>query len=561
MKLKKTLTGALLAIYCSTSFLWAGQIELLSGKIKLNPADTYAVPLELSFTYDANNRVKQTDANAIVDDVIFQLLGGAIPVGTKVLLGKYEYEYDAGGNISDFTVWGTNNIGDALFLYSKESFTYNALGLVATKTEYYEDLQNPGEFKKNVMWEYEYDTYGNLLGYTYSGYVNDAWIYDHKEEMVIDAGDGTIWTSNRSLYENDNWNVTSSKYLKVTLNAENLIGEKITYEDAARTRPLNKYEYKYDADGKVISLKYYQYDDTKQDLVLMYKTDIFVVPEELGLPQLLHDAFMGEYGKFNFITWYDADGNVYSETGYRISFTTNPDGSFKSGVITYINKDEENDISETIGEGDFTYDEPCNCTPDPQCTDLYCPTSIPEMTVGTAVSHTITLNVPEQYTYSEMTVNLVKIALPETIANVPAGLNWCVSATELLPDNSYCAYLWGTPEQADTYTITMDLEITVNTIFGNIAIPYPVEFTFTVHNAGTDIGNIHSDETGIYPNPATDVVHVKGDVSSVTVYTINGTLLYQGTGKNIDVSSFPAGVYPVKLTTDSGTVVHRLIKR
>ena len=74
-------------------------------------------------------------------------------------------------------------------------------------------------------------------------------------------------------------------------------------------------------------------------------------------------------------------------------------------------------------------------------------------------------------------------------------------------------------------------------------------------------------KTGIYPNPATDVLTIQADNTEYTTYTISnniGQVLLQSdlahTQTAVDVKSLPAGMYYVTLKGDNGSVVKKFVK-
>jgi hypothetical protein len=86
--------------------------------------------------------------------------------------------------------------------------------------------------------------------------------------------------------------------------------------------------------------------------------------------------------------------------------------------------------------------------------------------------------------------------------------------------------------------------------------------TVALRTGSTGVANI--DETGvrIYPNPAKDVVHIKGTkATGYSVVSTTGQTVQQGTIENelISIEQLPAGIYILKL--DSSTRVYRLIKQ
>ncbi len=69
----------------------------------------------------------------------------------------------------------------------------------------------------------------------------------------------------------------------------------------------------------------------------------------------------------------------------------------------------------------------------------------------------------------------------------------------------------------------------------------------------------------LYPNPASQVVYIKGDVARVELYNIAGRLVQSSVieAANIDVSSLSNGIYFVKCQDESGATIatERLIKK
>ena len=70
----------------------------------------------------------------------------------------------------------------------------------------------------------------------------------------------------------------------------------------------------------------------------------------------------------------------------------------------------------------------------------------------------------------------------------------------------------------------------------------------------------------IFPNPATDVVTIKGlenTLSSVEVFNIAGQRVYNSTSnmETINVNALEAGVYFVKLSTETASLTTKLIKQ
>lgn len=74
-----------------------------------------------------------------------------------------------------------------------------------------------------------------------------------------------------------------------------------------------------------------------------------------------------------------------------------------------------------------------------------------------------------------------------------------------------------------------------------------------------------TNSTVVYPNPATDVINIKSSdiVKSIEIYNMQGQLVKMEIGEvnNISVKDFTNGIYMMRLTTDKGTSMHKIIKK
>ena len=67
---------------------------------------------------------------------------------------------------------------------------------------------------------------------------------------------------------------------------------------------------------------------------------------------------------------------------------------------------------------------------------------------------------------------------------------------------------------------------------------------------------------GIYPNPTSGLVSVKGieNINNITLYNVTGTALLNSNSPQIDLSSLASGIYFIKVKTANGTALKRVIK-
>ena len=90
--------------------------------------------------------------------------------------------------------------------------------------------------------------------------------------------------------------------------------------------------------------------------------------------------------------------------------------------------------------------------------------------------------------------------------------------------------------------------------------------TFTLGTSGVE--TINATKTGIYPNPAEDIINVTAAeaIDNVTLFNIAGATLgsYNGDGSSsmqINVDNLPAGNYFVRITTGSNSTTLKFIKK
>lgn len=79
------------------------------------------------------------------------------------------------------------------------------------------------------------------------------------------------------------------------------------------------------------------------------------------------------------------------------------------------------------------------------------------------------------------------------------------------------------------------------------------------------IEDVVTTETAIYPNPVTDVLTISSSnqVQRVEIFNIQGQLVKAETGdvQSISVKDLANGLYTLKLTTENGTSMHKIIKK
>ena len=84
------------------------------------------------------------------------------------------------------------------------------------------------------------------------------------------------------------------------------------------------------------------------------------------------------------------------------------------------------------------------------------------------------------------------------------------------------------------------------------------KITFSTSGPVTDVENVDSNSILVYPNPTQDLLMIQGiDAQALRVYDLQGRLLVQEEGTQVDVNHLAEGTYLLQI----GTQVVRFIKK
>jgi hypothetical protein len=119
------------------------------------------------------------------------------------------------------------------------------------------------------------------------------------------------------------------------------------------------------------------------------------------------------------------------------------------------------------------------CTPDTvNCKDVMepgqiCPQVLADGYLGISYNQTVTILPPASATINDITINLVKIEI-DTVTNMPPGLTYEASATEMYPGTAYCVLVTGVPTQIGEFMLDIVVIPYINLLDDIVALP-PVE--------------------------------------------------------------------------------------
>jgi hypothetical protein len=100
-------------------------------------------------------------------------------------------------------------------------------------------------------------------------------------------------------------------------------------------------------------------------------------------------------------------------------------------------------------------------------------------------------------------------------------------------------------------------------IFSSVTANHSIIVTFKASSTGIEV--LHSQDISVYPNPTKDEIFIKSElqIKKIEIYSLTGSLLFSENNFNekISMRNFAAGVYLVKIYTDKGSVVSKVVKK
>lgn len=137
--------------------------------------------------------------------------------------------------------------------------------------------------------------------------------------------------------------------------------------------------------------------------------------------------------------------------------------------------------------------------------------------------------------------------------NINNGFNW-------IPNTNYFGDgLRATINQLCTSTSSvLDLKNYYNTLGYS-----PSNFVSNCTTLGTNEDEFQNSKITFYPNPTKEKIIFIKEVNDVSVYNSNGTLVQQCAHsiKELDLSNFTSGLYILKIKTENGVEIAKIIKK
>jgi len=158
------------------------------------------------------------------------------------------------------------------------------------------------------------------------------------------------------------------------------------------------------------------------------------------------------------------------------------------------------------------------CTPDNvNCRDTLlpgeiCPAILPDAYVGVAYHQTVTILPPPTATILDVGVTIYKIQV-DTVSNLPPGISYETSATDMYPGTAYCVLLSGNPSMTGEFMLSIAVTPYILLLDSIIQVPSmvndtSVKFTVYEHMGFESTHADRSDDIIIRPNPFSETMQL-----------------------------------------------------
>jgi Secretion system C-terminal sorting domain len=131
---------------------------------------------------------------------------------------------------------------------------------------------------------------------------------------------------------------------------------------------------------------------------------------------------------------------------------------------------------------------------------------------------------------------------------------------------SNCNCLW-TPNNNSIKSYSIDAAVSeipnLNTIKVSL-VAFECGCSDLPFSTNLGLSNFTNEKIKIYPNPTNSIININSDynIKSIEVYDIQGRILETvlGNTKTLDISSKENGIYFLKITTEKGSKIEKIIK-
>ncbi len=208
------------------------------------------------------------------------------------------------------------------------------------------------------------------------------------------------------------------------------------------------------------------------------------------------------------------------------------------------------------------------CVPDPQFTQPGIHPVLSSISttivVGTSFTQDLTVVIPADTTIFGQTFTIDSARLSDVL-NVPQGMGYSCDVSDCTWDGGTagCARISGVPTQIGDYNLIIQAEFFLDGL-GSTTITDTLEVSVVQQTA---VPELNPESVAIYPNPAQEQLTIqlkdafqfgRAEVMNVMGAQVKEVLLNNGTNV-LSLNGLTSGVYFVKLTTDQGYWLEKLI--
>ena len=174
---------------------------------------------------------------------------------------------------------------------------------------------------------------------------------------------------------------------------------------------------------------------------------------------------------------------------------------------------------------------------------------------------------------SNDTTSVMVLVSPYPVSKLPNDTNICANKSVTLdPGAGFDSYLWYDGKQTQTYTLDSTgiglggKYIAVTITDNGCAI---MDSTLVLFHLCTGIDNAElNNQLRVYPNPASDFINIDNEsdetIQSIEILSVEGQLVARLQERNlsrINISELSPGVYYLRIETENGMAIKKIIKK
>ncbi len=268
---------------------------------------------------------------------------------------------------------------------------------------------------------------------------------------------------------------------------------------------------------------------------------------------------------FSFINWTEGGSFVTSETTYTFTVTDNRDfvAHFTENPLPFYTitlSAKPANGGTVIGSGTYQESQSCTAKAIPATGFVFEKWTENDVVVSTDDNYTFAVTGDRILTahFSALTYTINASVDPVVAGTIVGAGNYeygSLASVKVIPNEHYVFQKW--TENGNVVSIDQEYIFTVTGVRNLVAHLYYLD----------GIGEQTSVAISLYPNPVSDKLTIEATeaIEHIEVFSITGAKVLGMTSNNetleINTANLPAGIYVIRMTTQSATEVKRFVKK